>query len=413
MDSLFPGGQIEKTEFHDLNQPARLKKAALFINIGEKIQLSKNDDNLYVAGSRIDALSYGSVRENLARTFDMVVSTSWEEVIVYRYVGLEGLAQCVCDYLRWAPVEKSVAPPTINAFCFSSNYANSVAHRIEELFSSVIQAYYESAFSKERRYVMMIAKRYFIFEYNEGNLGYTEASSYRHLLKVLSSEQKKFSPVTFDHDANWDTPLPKLYNLNQAQTIQIFFAVENQTVHLYIIDELGSLFTQKMPFYDSQSLISHFSLFFNSTIERRNYLMEGKTSARQDIKVEFYLLDKDSDSSCKATYIEVKPEPYAKNYFNIQVIGNLDDEQKTTLTIFCDDKEFSSLEYGNELFSIVTNHILERRRNRESYPIYISDIDLSQSLLVENDTSHIQTIHFLNYKKRIEDKLNDALKGLT
>ena len=47
-----------------------------------------------------------------------------------------------------------------------------------------------------------------------------------------------------------------------------------------------------------------------------------------------------------------------------------------------------------------------------SYPIYITDIDVNAAMLGTDKTDGVQTIHFLNYKKRIEGLLNEALQSL-
>lgn len=413
IDGLFPKGQLIKSDFSELNQAACIKKAGLFINIGLKTQIASDDETHYLAGKRVDALSYGGIRENLAKTFDLIISTSWEEILVYRYTGIKGLIQCLCDYLQWAPVQKGQSPPKVNCYSFASSYANTIARRIEQLFTSIINAYYSQPFSENTRYVLMIENQYFIFEHISGSLKYQEASSQAALTKALSTAKKSFSPVVFDNGGSWNSPLAKIYSMNQAQTIQMFFQVDNKVVSLYIIDEKGSLFTQTMPFYDSRSLINHFKLFFDSSIERRNSLLGNESMSSGEISIEFYLLDKNKEQTYRATHIELKPEPYTRNYLNIEVMGDLDDKQQTTLTVFCEDNEFSSLEYGNELFTVVARHVLEQRSSGLSYPIYITDIDLSRSLLYDHESENIQTLHFLTYKKRIEDKLNTALQSLT
>ena len=60
----------------------------------------------------------------------------------------------------------------------------------------------------------------------------------------------------------------------------------------------------------------------------------------------------------------------------------------------------------------MARYVLERRVSGETYPIYITDIDISRALLDEGDVGELQTLHYLNHKKRIEDRLNQALEAL-
>ena len=68
------------------------------------------------------------------------------------------------------------------------------------------------------------------------------------------------------------------------------------------------------------------------------------------------------------------------------------------------------LEFGDRIFQEVASHITARRESGTHYSIYITDIDLSTSMLGTDGTDGVQTIHFLNYKKRIESLLNEALQ---
>ncbi len=84
-------------------------------------------------------------------------------------------------------------------------------------------------------------------------------------------------------------------------------------------------------------------------------------------------------------------------------------DRDTVYTIYCEDREFSSLEFGPRLFQAVSRHILLRRSSGEDYPIYITDIDLSPTLMVDTEAKSLQTIDYLSYKKIIEEKLHEAL----
>jgi adenylate cyclase, class 1 len=412
LEKLFPDGKIPYTDFKDLSQPARINTAGLFINIGLNSTPVNNTEESYLSSSRADALSYGALHENLAKSFDLVIATSWEEILIFHYKGIDGLLQCLCEYLRWAPLQSRTVPPAINGFSFSSTYSNNIANRIEELFSAVINTYYSHSAAERTRYVLMIEDIYYICEYRKDALRQEKINNYNKLVKLLGDARAEFSPVVFDKNTPWDTPLADIYKVNRGGTIQMFYFIQGKTVTIYIIDECGALFIQNIPFHDSQSLINHFTLFFGSTIKRRNFLCMENEQAIEDFPIEFYQLKKSGLHDYRITTIDVKPGMNARNYFNIEVIGNLHEDNKTTLTIYCEDQEFSSLEHGNNLFKAVASHVLEGRASGQPYPIYITDIDLSRSLLFDPEIDSLQTVHFLKYKKRIEDKLNAALAEL-
>ena len=198
--------------------------------------------------------------------------------------------------------------------------------------------------------------------------------------------------------------------MNRPLVIQLFIYANNEHLDVYIIDENGSLHIQRTERCNAQSLISHYNLFISSILSRRNELLGDSRLPVEEIETQYYILKK--DSSWSAQIIEVKPEFNNGKYFNIQVIGDLNDENQHSLSIFCNDREFSSLEYGNEIFDYVAKYVLEQRRNGNRYPIYLTDIDISRSLYSSSGFDSPQTIYFLKYKKRIENKLNRALSGI-
>ena len=81
---------------------------------------------------------------------------------------------------------------------------------------------------------------------------------------------------------------------------------------------------------------------------------------------------------------------------------------ETRFTLFVNGREFSTMQHGGGVFRAAAAHILERRRAGERYPIYITDMDLS-GLETAADGPRRQTVHYLRYKRRIEERLNQAI----
>ncbi|MFO7704832.1 MAG: hypothetical protein R6V43_06830, partial [Halopseudomonas sp.] len=76
--------------------------------------------------------------------------------------------------------------------------------------------------------------------------------------------------------------------------------------------------------------------------------------------------------------------------------------------IFCNQREFSELEYGTQLYTEVARHILNKRRSHEDYPCYITDLDLSAL----DPAGGMQTVQYLRYRQQLEDALNAAMQAL-
>jgi adenylate cyclase class 1 len=76
--------------------------------------------------------------------------------------------------------------------------------------------------------------------------------------------------------------------------------------------------------------------------------------------------------------------------------------------LVCGDEEFSSLNYGEQIYSAVADYVLSRRTSQQPYPIYLTGLELSGAAIEGNWS----TIQLLKFKKRLEARLNHALQRI-
>ena len=96
------------------------------------------------------------------------------------------------------------------------------------------------------------------------------------------------------------------------------------------------------------------------------------------------------------------------DYYAVQAIAEPHEGQRLKVSIFCNQREFSELEYGAQLYAEVARHILQQRRSNEAYPCYITDLDLSAI----DPAGTLQTVQYLRYRQQLEDGLNKAMQAL-
>jgi adenylate cyclase, class 1 len=404
----FPSGQLPEADFNDLNQSVRIQHACVYVNVGHAPQTSSKDNFNHISSVRDNILSYGAQHSNLTYSFDLLICTTWEELLTFRFDGPDAFIQCICEYLHWAPLGDASIPPKLNAFCCSSSYGPAITKRVEEIIQDIIGEYYGKKLYENTRYLIEIEDCYYMLFNEDGRLRNKYIGSSAHLLRSLSKPNSKFSPVLFENRTHGNKLFQQLYKLNKADTIQLFYSTNNNQADIYIIDENASLFFQTIPFHDSKALINHFNLFFKETINRRTFLMLDMQSNIENIEIEFYTIRNEKTNKIQINKITDEIEEIQNGFFNIQVIGSPDDEHNS-LSIFCENNEFSLIEHGKELFNVVAEYVIKQRAGGQKYPIYITDIDISRGLMGQVESDELQTIHYLNYKKRIEDKLNQAI----
>ena len=413
LQRLFPVPKVLKANMEDFTKPARAEQFAVFVNLGIDPMIEHTRAGIHLTSDRNDALSYGGLYENLALSFETITVTSWREVLTARYTGSDGLLACLKDYLRWAVPGKGEKVPRVSAHCFSYGRGLTIQQRIDELFADITACFYGRDDSIAARYVLTVAHVHYLLYYEDESLRFEKCPALNDLLRVLGREQPRFQRLAFDRYALLDTPLPVIARANKARKVQLFYYVDGNMIDVYIFDERGSLFYQRMPNTNRQSLLNHYSLFFDSIVHRQYYEILGEGNSHGEIDaVEFYEVVERGRRNFALIPQEAPRQRRKYRYFNIQVIADLV-EGEPSFTIYCDDTEFSSAEYHNDLYQAVAAHVFERRKSGERYPIFITDLDLPFSLLGDSVAGdQVQTIHFLNYKRRIEKSLYDALQAL-
>lgn len=415
LQQLFPDGELQDAEIEDLAQPARIRQAALFINLGIDPMSGLTRDGMHLVSSRTDALSYGGRWENLALTFEMIAVTTWREVLTFRYAGESALLDALCDYLAWSPLATARAPLPMACFSFSSTRGAPIAHRVEAVFDAVIKWFYRGAGRERGRYVLQVGHEYFVLQAENDVPRYQKFPGLPALLTHLGAPQDSFSPIGADAFTLLETPLPALFDVNRAGCVQLFYQVNGNQASVYVLDEKGSLFFQQVAFHDNLTLLTQFQRFLETVQHRRDFLAResGELGLAGDSgTIEYYQILQRGAGKPRLERQNINPFKQSRSYFGVQVIGDVLEEKRTVLTMYCNEQEFSTLEYGDRLFEEVARYVLSKRGSGQTYPIYITDIDLARGLLGADATQGLQTVHFLNYKKRIEARLNQALEKL-
>ena len=408
---LFPEGALPDTDMNSLRQPPRVQASGLYINLGLDPLLAHTRRGVHLTSNRSDALSYGGFWKNLALTFDLIVVSSWREVLTFHYQGESALLDCLCDYLAWSPIDGPEPPPP-PVFSFSSARGMAIAHRIDELFRDTIRCFYRGSHRDTARYILRIEHNYYLLQAENGVPRYRRIGLPDRLLQVLGEAQKAFSPVVIDPYAADNPLLDRLMQRNRPDVVQVFFQLNGESADVYVLDEHGSLFHQTVGYHSEATLISQFQRFLDSAIHRCNATERAPEEAHIADAVEYFRILRDSTGQLYTEALAQRSPTTNQDYLSVQVMGAQSGQDATVYSLFCQGHEFSSLEHGEQVFSRVAEYVLARRSEAQRYPIYITDADVTRALLGADSATPLQTVHFLNYKKTIEKRLNEALQAL-
>ncbi|MGZ8194405.1 MAG: class I adenylate cyclase [Methylosarcina sp.] len=382
---------ISLTHYHSANT---LRKTLVIINMGFAIP-DELDKGLCLISERSDVFSYGMERKCFVHAIDRISISSWNEVTSSHHEGIDGFFECLTGIIN--QYEKPIAADSLTIVCHTPVRAKSIIQRVGNVFAALVNLFAKKQPGSAPRYILNGGAHYYIFQVVDQHLGFLSLQSKEQVFAELSRPQLQFSPFYFDEEVLNDTPVPLIYRLNKPRSIQFFyFATRPTTVTIYIIDERGALFCRQHTETNPDRLINQYSIFLKSTL--------GHIFFDALINIEYYEVRKNSLGSFSHHPMEVKSAA-DNTSLNLRITG-ITHENNPGYLLHCDDHVFSSHEHGGRIFQAVYRHIIGYRKNNLNYPVHLTDIDLPISAFGVACHEELQTIHYLNMKQKIEDKMN-------
>jgi adenylate cyclase class 1 len=406
MISRFPLEMLDSSDIQDYAKAAKLLMSELYVNAGVRLTdnmvLTKN----IAAMGHTDPFSYGHRQVCMVMSLDHLQINSWREVLVHRNAGESAVLESLCDYLKWYPRSAGVVPEVPRVYTMGAVLGSSVGRRVEELFRQVIALFYDEESGPLTRYVISIARSHYVIEMDGDIPRYHEYRTLPSLQQYLGKPGEQFHKLVFDERSLKDSFLPLIYAENRPGMLQLFYYLGVTGAEVFVLDEKGALFYQQNSYHDSDTLLSHYLRFFDAVSNRVNFMLQEGVVGNRIEGVEFFEIT--ADALARQSLVRVQPEfnQPGKRFFSLQVIVEQNELGESVFTLFCDGKEFSTLEFGKALFDTVVKHVLKLRKSGQSYPIYITDISLDRGVIGEENMGKMQTVHFLNYKRRIEAQIN-------
>jgi len=411
LDQQFPRGGLPKSNTDLFSKPSHSMRTMLFINVGVDPMSVHNRDDRQIISNRTNALSYSGLLDNLVLSIDQVSNNTWQEVYSRSYSGINEVMECLCKNIQMSTVTNNTILPIISAYSFSSTLNQTVAQRVESIFNTVIRFFHQAENASYSRYIIGVENNYFLLQRNSSNntkpmVSYKKVGNYTELLTALSHVATVYSSLVFDDMTLQDHFLPELFNVHQQGQINVYVLVEGNIADIYILDEQGALFQTKQSFFNLDTIMSHYDTFFYAVTQRINsFCLDSDKS--QPIKVKFFTIKQRLRNwDIKPYYIDHMQIPI--NPVDVTVIVETINDQ-IQYKVFCNDHEFSSLQHGDNVFTLLADHILSLRLEKTNYPLYISDIDLPYQADNGETEKSPQTINYLQSKIKFEQQLNSAL----
>ena len=394
---------------HDTFKKAASPARILFlINVGQKPASDIEANGYQRLSEHNDALRYGGFQTNLITSVDIVNRNSWNELSTRRFDGDNALLDAMLDYLQMCLPGTHQKPPTIAIKCISTLYSSTIINRVQSLFTELLTCYYGKGATAESRYIFQMADAYYSLQFRGMKPRVSKTTSADLMIDSLSAEQTKYSQIILDSSALKTHPVRYLLNKCQPNAVDVFFSRFDIGMEIYISDENGSLFHQIYRGHNNNPLkVLHH--FLRAVTQRQ--IRNSSTAPDFGIyPIHFYELENKRGGnafSCTPRTISTELDPKSK--FDVRAIAHLDNSNNLHFDFYCDDQEFSAMSFGDQLDLVVAQFITARRMEREHYPIYITDMDLSLATSKVSENGKLQVVHYLRQKTRLELRLNQAI----
>ena len=404
---------LKKIEHESFMQNAQPTQILLLFNVGVEPQADLHKKGMQMLSSQRDAFGYSGMKENLVISADIIQSNTWGE-LVCRHFDSDALVNCLLHYLRAIPPGKHAVLPVLTVRCFSLGQGATIEQRVQELWRAIMTCFYSGARARNTRFIFEMAGEYLLLQFVHQHAQILRFQTYEKLLEKLSLPQIEFSAIVVDTYALRDKPLRLFCDLVKTPAIYLFYHLDQQHAKITIVDHKGAFFSKTIPLFNVQALLRPLCRFIRSALERQalDYEQSNENSAKIDDLQSIKIYELMGDFKQKNTYLEARniaPDLSQLQFINVCAVAEPNENDELSFTLYCDGKEFSALEFGADLFAVVARYIIACRKNGETYPCYITDLDLSLCRDLIAPQTGVQLIHYLHIKNEIEQKLNLAL----
>lgn len=390
LDAFFKDHFDFSNSLDNYADPNRLTHSLLIINIGLTSQPSETEASSLTP--RNNPLSFGASRESLVRTTDRVSISHWNEVLSSHGEGIEGLCHCLVDIIN--ETREADAPHPLTVICDTPGHDHSIIRRVEKLFADLLGLRYSDSANTAPRYLMAGAEGYFVFSKQNDCLQYQRADNEAQLIEALRGPREHYGSVMFDVEVLAETPIPTIYRQNRPHVVQCFVHRQDDGASVYVLDEKGSLYIRHHQEGATPQLVSQYARFLHALLSRKT---------TEAASMQFYEIENDAETGWSyrpiSFHLSIEHDPNP-------LIIEAGMDSATALTVRWNGAEFTSQQYGDRLFETVSERIIEFRKNRQNYPVYITDLALPSSRFGITDSDRLQTLHFLESKENLEARLN-------
>jgi adenylate cyclase class 1 len=397
----------------NFNRPPVPKKITLFINVFVDPMSQYTRKGIHKISNTTDSLGYSALKENLVLTIDQLVYNSWREVLATRYEGQSSLLRVIEDYLMSYPPDSIEQPPEVTVHCFCVTRASAISARVKSVLDEVRQCFYQNKNGMRRRYVLQVADQFHLIQMSNGRPVIYHFEKASLLCKQLAKPQPFYSQILLDSHALVGTVIKMVCENTKPGYLQVYYLKQERHAQLYVIDERGSLIQWSTPIYNEAALINPINQFLRQVEYRQNRHRSKQVESPSERPIEYYeVVLPSQEKSLHFRPIRPNEDMGKGRYFDVHAQVDFDAQNRLSFTLYCNEEEFSHAEFGANVYKALVERLISLRKHAKPYPVYITDLAIADRLHNRNHKQVLQTASYLDYKHKLEKRLNLALQEL-
>ena len=385
-------------------------EAVLFlINAGQAPEPELHSQGYQRMSDRSDALSYGGFEENLVASVDVAVKNTWGEVTIRRFENANALLDAVGDYLQLTLPGTHQRPPQVRVSCIGNAHASTITNRVQDWLGEITRCFFTGRGAQYKRFIFQMADSYHCLQYANMKPQITSFRTEALLIHHLEKEQPHYSQLVIDSHALRGHPL-RIIALNaRPNAINVFFRKFDIGVEIYVIDERGSVLHTLFRGRRKYNPLKPLYLLLRAVLYRQAQVNQDLSGDFGIFPIHYFEILKNGQGQYITQSRKIVPDNHELAKIEVKASAHYGPDREICYDYYCDQQEFSHHSFNSQLEIVVSQYILSRRAHTEHYPVYITDLDLSQVSDSISPNGDLQVVHYLRIKHRLEAALNRAI----
>lgn len=398
----------EKPRVSAYTRQARIDKCLVLVNVGRDPMAGHSAQGHVLTSSHTDAFQFGGIGRNLVKKVDLLVRTTWGEYYYHQYEGDDALPQTAALLAKWQFAGSGVELLEIR--CASEAYHTTITDRAYQYLCSALNYLGQRRRGEIRVFVTQIGGRPVAVASSGDGARAAELKHLSDLETFLDEFGEGDVHVAFDRHYYGTDPLAAALDASRHGVWQVFTIAHPGHTDLAIIDDGGRLFVERRLAEPASAVIAHMLRFLVGMRERR--AREALETGGVPVDIETVTLEQNPSGGWYPTPA-TPGEPPPGSYLEVKVVGQMRGGHLTEVVLVCGDLEFSSADHGGRVYEIAAAEVIAHRRDGARYPIYVTDMDIRNTLADAPGNPLTPLPRLLRYKRVVEQRLDRAVAALS